>query len=737
MSDEISTVRIVDVGRAIPLVKGAWSAETAYEMLDIVSYNGYTYIAKANTEPGILPTDTEHWMLVAGSITNWGDIYGQIENQGDLRDALDAKLNAADAGTMAAVDDAPNNGSPYLRKGEEWYNADDRYYTETEMNTKLNAKANLASPTFTGTPKAPTAAAGTNTTQLATTAFVQSGLSGKSDTGHTHDDRYYTETEMDTKLAAKADLASPTFTGTPAAPTAAKGTNTTQIATTAFVAAGLADKQNTLTFDDAPTANSANPVKSGGIKTALDEKSGHVSATVSGSIVTIDDGVDAPIADMTVAIEPVQAGSGDPSPDNVRPITGWTGVNVTRTGKNLYNIADTIGSDNAVVTITGNSLHVVADASKGYQSAYVQARKMIYKSGRTYYVKFKVTQNSTYVNGYTRFAFRSINSHLIAPARSIIMRSGVYEYSGTITLDIDCYACFLMNNGTGSENMADTTFYDIMISEVDAPFEPYNGAVYSVSFEDAGTVYGGSLDVSTGKLVVDKVKISITGTENFFKNTENQFYFPFQSGNTFPLPKINIPKSATNISDAISNWYTVSSQANCTVGSNHIAFSAWDTRTFAYFAAQSADQTVDQFKQILQTAYTGGSPLEVCYELEAPLTYQLSPQQVRTVLGKNNIWADTGDSTVTYFTAAGQSIGTAITGPKATAEYLDTKTRSMITSNLEATTTASKSYSAGNLIIVGDKLLRATTGIGIGGTITVGTNAEVVTLETLLSELSA
>ena len=36
-------------------------------------------------------------------------------------------------------------------------------------------------------------------------------------------------------LAAKADLASPTLTGTPAAPTAAAGTNTTQIATTAFV----------------------------------------------------------------------------------------------------------------------------------------------------------------------------------------------------------------------------------------------------------------------------------------------------------------------------------------------------------------------------------------------------------------------------------------------------------------------------------------------------------------------
>lgn len=71
----------------------------------------------------------------------------------------------------------------------------------------IASKAPLASPNFTGIPLAPTANAGTNTTQLATTAFVQGILSG------------------------------PTFTGVPAAPTASAGTNTTQIATTAFVQA--------------------------------------------------------------------------------------------------------------------------------------------------------------------------------------------------------------------------------------------------------------------------------------------------------------------------------------------------------------------------------------------------------------------------------------------------------------------------------------------------------------------
>ena len=71
---------------------------------------------------------------------------------------------------------------------------------------------------------------------------------------------------------SRAPLASPTFTGTPKAPTAAKGTDNTQIATTAFVQTAIADKQDTLTFDNTPTANSGNPVKSGGVYTALAAK---------------------------------------------------------------------------------------------------------------------------------------------------------------------------------------------------------------------------------------------------------------------------------------------------------------------------------------------------------------------------------------------------------------------------------------------------------------------------------
>lgn len=97
---------------------------------------------------------------------------------------------------------------------------------DTEFNniaTAVGTKADSLSPTFTGVPAAPTASAGTSTTQLATTAFVTAA-----------------NVIQDTATALKAPIASPTFTGVPAAPTAAVDTDTTQVATTAFVVAQAA-----------------------------------------------------------------------------------------------------------------------------------------------------------------------------------------------------------------------------------------------------------------------------------------------------------------------------------------------------------------------------------------------------------------------------------------------------------------------------------------------------------------
>ena len=107
------------------------------------------------------------------------------------------------------------------------------------------------SPTLTGTPKAPTPAEGNNTTQIATTAFVQAALmaliNGAPATLDTmkeiaaainNDPKF--STTINNELALKAPLLSPAITGTPTAPTTPQSVNNTQIATTAFVKSAIA-----------------------------------------------------------------------------------------------------------------------------------------------------------------------------------------------------------------------------------------------------------------------------------------------------------------------------------------------------------------------------------------------------------------------------------------------------------------------------------------------------------------
>ncbi|EHZ4516875.1 tail fiber protein, partial [Escherichia coli] len=113
-----------------------------------------------------------------------------------------------------------------------------------------DTKAPIESPSLTGTPTAPTAAQGTNSTQIANTAFFKAaitalinGAPGTLDTlkeiaAAINNDPNFSTT-INNALALKAPLASPALTGIPTAPTAAQGTNNTQIATTAYVRAAI------------------------------------------------------------------------------------------------------------------------------------------------------------------------------------------------------------------------------------------------------------------------------------------------------------------------------------------------------------------------------------------------------------------------------------------------------------------------------------------------------------------
>jgi hypothetical protein len=187
------------------------------------------------------PSVLANWtlLLFAAPVTSVAGLTGAITATG-LTASLNAFTGDAGSGGLKGLVPAPAAGYAAANR---YLKADGTFAIIAVA--QVTGAAPLASPTFSGTPGGPTATVGTNTGQFATTAFVQAALGALPSYVTTFNSRTgaVSPTTGDytvTQVTGAAPLASPTFTGVPAAPTAVGGTSTTQLATTAFVTAAVA-----------------------------------------------------------------------------------------------------------------------------------------------------------------------------------------------------------------------------------------------------------------------------------------------------------------------------------------------------------------------------------------------------------------------------------------------------------------------------------------------------------------
>lgn len=158
------------------------------------------------------------------------------------------------------------------------------------------------------------------------------------------------------------------------------------------------------------------------------------------------------------------------------------------------------------------------------------------------------------------------------------------------------------------------------------------GTEYPVSWTEYGTVYGGTLDVTTGELVVEWGYLKYTGDSNENWNVENQNNFYIMTPTNF--------KRVTNSSSLICN--TAKSSNNVDEGECRITTSGNFNIRIGNMIGVS---TVSAFRDWLSQ-----NNVEIAVLLEEPLHYMATPQQIRTLRGENNIWSDAGNISATYYT---------------------------------------------------------------------------------------
>ena len=219
------------------------NAELAYNEQDNILYYGFGTGGSGGSATTIIP--------IAGS-GSFAPLASPALTGTPTATTAAADTNSTRLATTAFVVGQASSVSPAM-DGTAAIGTSLRYARADHVHPTDTSRAPLASPTLTGTPAAPTAAVDTNSTQLATTAFVVAQASavspvmdGTAAIGTSL--RYARADHVHATDTSRAPLASPTFTGTPAAPTPTNGTNSTQLATTAYV---LGTRLDQLT---APTA---------------------------------------------------------------------------------------------------------------------------------------------------------------------------------------------------------------------------------------------------------------------------------------------------------------------------------------------------------------------------------------------------------------------------------------------------------------------------------------------------
>jgi len=361
-----------------------------------------------------------------------------------------------------------------------------------------------------------------------------------------------------------------------------------------------------------------------------------ITKTDSGEICSFVDGANAPFADFIVNIEAVQSGTGDPSPTNVRPISGFNAVNVgdiSDTEKVQYFKGLLDGTYDFVDLGSLTWYYLATTDTPVFQGDVVDAKKP--------------SINCICPNYTTRANFWNYTGNdkcvAFSSTRLNISNSAYTDATAFKTAMNGVYLIYELETPTTS-TITPTEFNTLV-----SAFGLQGWLVQITMPTEAGTVYGGTLDVKMGTLIVNHALVTYDGSND-------EAWNDFNAVQGFRISESLMPTTygAYGISNQFICYPTMPTNMGIMIGSNN--------RTIYVNYVYSLASTIAEFKQ-----YLSQHPLQIVIPLETPVAYQLTPTEVRSLLGVNNVWADCGNISLKYFVQSTQPM----------IDYIDDKTENV------------------------------------------------------------
>lgn len=348
---------------------------------------------------------------------------------------------------------------------------------------------------------------------------------------------------------------------------------------------------------------------------------------------------------VTASWEPTQEGSGEPSPDNIRPISGRDSVTVERCGGNLIDIRADLalydgnkGYSNSekriikphtlVVGLTGNN-YLYKDNIESYTISDGRIQFNSKSNGYGIGVGVMLTPGKTYSIGWGGDALTlgSINVAYYAKDGTYLSKSD----TNTFTVPLNAVYSVIVFRGKDDPGIV-ITFENIVLAPgTTAPttYAPYTGQTATLTLPR--TIYGGTVDAVTGEgqetwkiatIDAKKIKFSSYGNDRFWN-------LPYHTAD-----------GATGASKIICSHFISSTFS---VNEPYAFFFTRPNRL------QNLFSSVDELNDYCAAQYAAGTPVQIVYQsLKEPVPFTATgAQPIPALPGVNTLMTDANSATVT------------------------------------------------------------------------------------------
>ena len=416
----------------------------------------------------------------------------------------------------------------------------------------------------------------------------------------------------------------------------------------------------------------------------------------TGGVVTLTDAAkNAPVKSIVAAIEPLQSGSGDPTPSNIRALSGWTTCKVYKTGKNLFFESDANWKNNYLINSSGED---TSNSSYKHTQNYMRVKpSTLYNVQINKGVSTSLAVSVAYYGEGRNFISRDV-------AVSSTGSTGIVN--GDFTTPANCAYILI--------NVPKTSTTNVMVSEGGYKEFANAGNVYTAEWSENGTIYGGTFDPISGTIVKEYAMVEFDGTEDWTYSNNFAFW------TTLPTDCVLNSYKGNESTGWCSHYKVMHGVYGDDISATDKALAYANDRLsgsdYRVYIRDTTYSDATTFAAYLAAQKTAQTPVTLVYKLAEPLTYQITPVDITTLLELTNIWSSIAGVEVNY------------TGDIETFVINRDKLVEGMIAGIEAAYRATKAYSSGDLLIVDDTLYAASTSIASGATLTVGTNITKTTV---------